>query len=675
MAFPKSRILSVKQLIQQMQESNRNGERFCFVLGSGASAKSGIPTGGELEMDWMNCIMGEKEDDETPPMDANIMRECADKLYEENLMDHEFAEIEEAWKKAKEENKEFMPSEYYFDLYRLRFHPNRRNGYRYLERIMEKCEPSLGYRVLALLLTKNYLKPQDIPPTNCDRDCAAKKKDEHSNQNNLVITTNFDSLTEDALFIYSDKKPLVVSHESLAAYMDSDIQRPVVAKVHRGLMYDPFNSPEETNKLKEEWREALNYAFCTYTPIVIGYGGGDGSLMSFLEEDDTPIRHGLYWCYVDEYGLPGRNIQKFVEKKGGYLIPIKSFDELMLKIGAALYGEEISKEETKEYLVNQCEQRTKQYEKRVEELERTSSEQTRTSTADVGEDSLWNSVIEMLSNLGKVMETTPLGVKQKKLLTVETHVRYTAKDSAKDSSQPPEVELLDKILDFLTIDNESNDQDRISSTSFDSDNTSTYIKQDPVYSDFEECNEAIIESSKAIELDPDDEWAYNNRGIAYTDLKQYDEAIADFSKAIELEPDLTEAYYNRGLVYDKLGKNDEAIADFSKTIELEPDLTEAYIARGVAYEKCALYTEALGDYGLAILLAPQKAIAYVKRGKVYLNLMNYSAAIRDCTKAIELDPNYATAYKNRAKAYRAIGKIDLAEADEKRAEELEQENS
>ena len=333
--FPKSRILSTQQLVQQINESNRNGERFCFILGSGASVESGIPSGNTLEMRWMDCIMGEANDFRTPAMDANAMRQCATNLHEENLIEHSFEEIEAEWKKAKA-NGTSISSAYYFDIYKLRFYPNQRNGYRYLEHIMENCEPSLGYHTFALMLTS-------------------------STRNNLVITTNFDSLVEDALFLYTNKKPLIVSHESLASYIESDIQRPIIAKVHRGLMYAPFNSPDTTSKLKDEWREALNYAFSTYTPIVIGYGGGDHSLMSFLEEEGTSMRHGVYWCYRESSGLPEESIQNFVQKKNGYFVTIGGFDALMLEIGNTLYKNAITPTGTSTYLKKQYEERVSQY--------------------------------------------------------------------------------------------------------------------------------------------------------------------------------------------------------------------------------------------------------------------------------------------------------------------------
>ena len=89
MEFPKSRILTTKQLIDQIRESNRNGERFCFILGAGASVDSkkpngeNIPSGKELEMTWMNCIMGEADDGDTPAKNPVDMKKTAEAFMNE----------------------------------------------------------------------------------------------------------------------------------------------------------------------------------------------------------------------------------------------------------------------------------------------------------------------------------------------------------------------------------------------------------------------------------------------------------------------------------------------------------------------------------------------------------------------------------------------------------------
>ena len=46
-------LISVNQLVRAIREGRENAERFCFIIGSGASATSGIRTGADLEAQWM----------------------------------------------------------------------------------------------------------------------------------------------------------------------------------------------------------------------------------------------------------------------------------------------------------------------------------------------------------------------------------------------------------------------------------------------------------------------------------------------------------------------------------------------------------------------------------------------------------------------------------------------
>ena len=610
MAFPKSKILSTKQLAQLIKESNGNGERFCFILGSGASVESGIPSGSTLEMQWMDCLMGKLEDRGTPAMDAGETRKIAEALEDEKAIEHTFREIEDAWLKAKKENKP-VPSKYYFDIYKLRFHANPRNGYSYLEKIMERCSPSLGYHPLAKLLTENNL-------------------------NNLVITTNFDSLVEDALFLYTDKKPLVVSHESLADYMEANIQRPIVAKVHRGLMYAPFNSPETTHELKAEWRKALSYAFSTYIPIVIGYAGGDRSLMSFLEEESTTMRNGVYWCYrgkSDPSDLPEANIQKFVEDKCGYFVAIDGFDALMVEIGKTLYGDAIRPGRTEERLREKDEKRIQQYNEQWDELNKKPE------------------MKETLQEMNKAEQQEEERREEKKELTAWDYIRRG--DRASDEGRKEEA-----IAEYTEAIRK------------DPRNSAAYNNRGIVYDDLGQHEKALEDYNKALELDPSDAIVYNNRGVAYENLDQREKALENYDKAVELDPDYATAYNNRGIVYGILGQYEKALENHNKAIELNPNYATAYNNRGTVYKDLGQYEKALENHNKAIELDPNDAFAYNNRGVVYNKLNQYEKAIEDFTKAIQLDPKYKKAYLNRAKVYRAVGEEALAAADEKTAEAL-----
>ena len=607
MAISDSRFLSTQQLIEQILESNRNGERFCFILGSGASVESGIPSGTTLEMKWMNCIMGAEADGDTPPRSLADMEKTARALEADKRLSHPFDNIKAAWEKARKEKKA-IPSEYYFDIYKLRFYPNKRNGYRYMERLMEPCEPSVGYHTLALLLTEN-------------------------NQNNLVITTNFDSLVEDALFLYTMKKPLVVNHESLAGYIESDIQRPIVAKIHRGLMYEPFNSPDTTDKLQKEWRETLDYAFNTYTPIVIGYGGGDHSLMDYLKEKETVLRHGIYWCWRKNDGHPEEDVLKFLEDKDGYLVQIGGFDDLMLRIGKALFPNTTGPGAAGTILQNQCNKRIQRYSDQWKKLEENPDMQDVVQPINVEEE--------------KAEEKR----EQENKLTAWDY-RNRGRRARNEGDYRKSVEAYTEAIER------------------DGTYANDYFWRADAHGELGAHQKAIDDYTKAIELNPKDAFAYNNRGFSYNELGEYEKAIKDCTKAIELDPKNDAAYSNRGSAFSGLGEYAKAIQDCTMSIELGTKNAAAYNNRGAAYNELEEYAKAIQDCTKAIELDPKNANPHRHLGNAYYGLKEYQKALAGLTEAIRLNPNYKEAYLDRAKVYRALGREDEAKADEEQAAKL-----
>ena len=110
---------------------------------------------------------------------------------------------------------------------------------------------------------------------------------------------------------------------------------------------------------------------------------------------------------------------------------------------------------------------------------------------------------------------------------------------------------------------------------------------------------AIVDFSKAIELDPKLAVAYHNRGTAKRIMGDLDGAIADSSKAIELDPQDAFAYYDRGVTKQAKGDLDGAIADCSKAIELEPSNASAYFHRGMAKKAKGDPSEADADFAQA----------------------------------------------------------------------------
>jgi hypothetical protein len=77
--------------------------------------------------------------------------------------------------------------------------------------------------------------------------------------------------------------------------------------------------------------------FAHYTPIFIGYGGNDDSLMDLLESlDPGEIKGQMIWCYYEKGEKPSRRIKDLVAQHRGALVPVPGFDLLMVLLGAEM---------------------------------------------------------------------------------------------------------------------------------------------------------------------------------------------------------------------------------------------------------------------------------------------------------------------------------------------------
>lgn len=281
-------IISLKAFSHIFSEVVKGNQRFCFILGACASKSAGIMTEREMTKLWITEIKDKYEADEL----SKLMKRFGIEFLE-------------------------ATSENYFSIYDLRFYPEYRQGQAFLEQEIEKGIPGLGHYVLAQILTDK--------------------------RNNIAITTNFDSLIEDAIFQYTIEKAILIGHESLSQFVSINIQKPIISKIHRGLYYNPLNRKEELNGLKPGWKEILQQIFWVCTPVVIGYAGGDQSLMAFLKEDSLKL-NGIYWCYRNENEI-SEEVRDLVRKKSGCFVLIDGFEEMMFVLAQKLGYDRLLKTE------------------------------------------------------------------------------------------------------------------------------------------------------------------------------------------------------------------------------------------------------------------------------------------------------------------------------------------
>ncbi|PSW70016.1 hypothetical protein C9J41_20645 [Photobacterium sp. GB-50] len=284
------RTWSLKGFLQEIKRIDNDMEdrRFAFILGAGASINSNIKGAAALAKEWMEIIY-HREHETTSDYKNWLASNPLELSYWEpnNLAKH------------------------YPQIFEKCFEGDHDSGYAALEKAIKDGKPSLGYAVLAWILS--------------------------STRHRMVITTNFDNLVADAVSVYGGTYPHVIGHESLASYAKPLSRRPIVAKIHRDLFTDPKNTTEGTDELEESWVLTLKNIFKFYTPVFIGYGGNDGSLMNFLQNlGNSEISGQPFWCYYAPGGTPNDTIKQLMTKQNGALVPINGFDEFMLQMGKAI---------------------------------------------------------------------------------------------------------------------------------------------------------------------------------------------------------------------------------------------------------------------------------------------------------------------------------------------------
>jgi tetratricopeptide (TPR) repeat protein len=456
---------------------------------------------------------------------------------------------------------------------------------------MEKAIPSLGYYYLAEIID--------------------------STQNKLVITTNFDSLTEDSLYIYNNKNALVITHESLAKYIDALSNRPTVIKLHRDLLLQPKSGEADVSALSEEWKNILQKIMEIYVPIVIGYGGNDGSLMGFLKDNASKDKT-IYWCYKRDNPVNER-IKKLLEEYHGVLVPIEDFDDTMYLFGDR-FGYEFSEETIQKITSERAEKLIDKYKDWIKNRK------------------------ETLKTIKKLSDTESMVFDSFKSLSK----RNISEFENRSLNEPVNAINYNEIGDdyFFQKDYNKAVEYYTKAIKLEPDNAEYYFSRGVSYYELKKHEKAIDDYTKAIELELDNALYYNNRGVSYLELKQYEKAIEDISKAIELDPNNAKYYYNRGESYNWLNEYEKAIADNTKAIELEADNALYYNGRGASYNWLNEYEKALADHTKAIELAPKNALFYSERGNDYDWHNEYEKAIADYLEAIKLDTTEVKYYRS-----------------------------
>lgn len=219
--------------------------------------------------------------------------------------------------------------------------------------------------------------------------------------------------------------------------------------------------------------------------------------------------------------------------------------------------------------------------------------------------------------------------------------------------------------------------------------------------------EAIKLLNLALEMNPTVASAHLYLGMTYIELDDANRSLDHLEQALVLDPDYAKVYVNRGRVYYWFwGDEKRAIADWQKALSLDPTFTTAYNNIGIVHFNSNRYTLILPELEKSLAIDPFRADTWEIRGRTLYKLGQYKACVNSHSKAIELDPNFDVgiyysrgvcysfsgqhqaaiadydvylnevpddprAWWNRGHSYRFLGNQDQAEADIKKAFEVD----
>ncbi|MGA2407132.1 MAG: tetratricopeptide repeat protein [Bacteroidales bacterium] len=123
-------------------------------------------------------------------------------------------------------------------------------------------------------------------------------------------------------------------------------------------------------------------------------------------------------------------------------------------------------------------------------------------------------------------------------------------------------------------------------------------------------------------------------GMEFVDNLKYNDAVVQFTTAISLEPSNPDYYYVRGQAYLKLSKYAEAKADFEKSLVFAPKNVEAMISLGAVCNKMGNFEESLKLLNHASALDKRNSTIYPEKVLTLINLKMYDRALQASDTAL-----------------------------------------
>lgn len=275
-----------------------------FLLGAGASFRSGVPTAAEAVKQIAKIAYSERKLSGSRPPDRVRPSEWEPWLREQSWFDKSASKLAENFPAAVEHL--LVPAEFRKRVLLEMMRPN--NGI------------SSGYSVLSEFVMRGLVR--------------------------TILTTNFDSCLPDALRArHPHIKHIAEVNRSPGDYGEFDVfNRSQIVWLHgKAEQYSDKNSRGEIGSLDDSLIQLLRPLLKASPIVVIGYRGAEPSIMAGLfgqsERGRLDFRNGIYWC-IRGGEAPHPRVIELSERLGSNFtfVEIDGFDELLAEVSKQLVG-------------------------------------------------------------------------------------------------------------------------------------------------------------------------------------------------------------------------------------------------------------------------------------------------------------------------------------------------
>jgi serine/threonine-protein kinase len=187
--------------------------------------------------------------------------------------------------------------------------------------------------------------------------------------------------------------------------------------------------------------------------------------------------------------------------------------------------------------------------------------------------------------------------------------------------------------------------------------------------DADDCNAALTNFKRAIELDPHFALAYSGIGACYANRvfkglgepEDYTYAEAAFSKAFFYDPNVVEARVLMVMIYMARGEKRKARGEIELLAKQFPNDAALWFVKGVMHRLDGQYDESLKAFEKLTRLDPAaRAVAAYNRARIFIYRREFDKALEELDKGVKVEPNHPMLKIFRSGVFYYQGKYDDA---------------